>query len=160
LNSASTLREAYYDEETIFPKGFEPKYKRMVYVTKDYKYVEFVKKLLTLGKIKNDKSPPPRPGQEEFRKALTEIYGAKCIISGCDIEQAIEAAHIIPYRNQDSHNIANGLLLRVDIHRLFDKYLLTIDPETRKVLIAPELINSYKDILGKTLVPQGVIRNS
>ncbi|MEH2113126.1 pentapeptide repeat-containing protein [Nostoc sp.] len=183
LNSASTLREAYYDEETIFPKGFEPKSKRMVYVTKDYKYVEFVKKLLTLGKIKNDKSPPPRPGQEEFRKALTEIYGTKyIIISGCDIEEAIEAAHIIPYRNQDSHNIANGLLLRVDLHiafpkqlrytqifvskassfenvphqignryKLFDKYLLTIHPETSKVLIAPELMNSYKDILGKTL---------
>ncbi|WP_392533039.1 HNH endonuclease [Nostoc sp. C117] len=31
----------------------------------------------------------------------------------------IEAAHIVPYRNQDSHNIANGLLLRVDLHRLF-----------------------------------------
>jgi predicted restriction endonuclease len=67
------------------------------------------------------------------------VNGAKCIISGCNIE----AAHIIPYRNQDSHNIANGLLLRVDLHRLFDKYLLTIDPETRKVLIAPELMNSY-----------------
>jgi hypothetical protein len=39
----------------------------------------------------------------------------------------------------------------VDLHRLFDKYLLTIEPETRKVLIPPELMNSYKDILGKTL---------
>lgn len=123
----------------------------MVYVTKDYKYIEFVKKLSTLEKIKKEKSPPPRPGQEEFKKALIEIYEAKCIITGCDVEEVIEAAHIIPYRNQDSHNIVNGLLLRVDLHRLFDKYLLTIDPEMRKVLIAPELMNSYKDILGKTI---------
>ncbi len=152
LNSASSLQEAYYDEETIFPKGFNPQYKGMVDVTKDYnKYVKFVKKLSTLEKRKKEKSPPPRPGQEEFKKALIEIYGVKCIISGCDIEEAIEAAHIIPYRNQDSHNIANGLLLRVDLHRLFDKYLLTIHPKTSKVLIAPELMNSYKDILGKTI---------
>ncbi|MDZ8184383.1 MAG: pentapeptide repeat-containing protein [Nostoc sp. ChiSLP02] len=153
LNSASSLQEAYYDEETIFPEGFDPEYKKMVYVnvTKDYKYVEFVKKLSTLEKIKKQKSPPPRPGQEEFKKALIEIYGAKCIITGCNIEEVIEAAHIIPYRNQDSHNIANGLLLRVDLHRLFDKYLLTIHPETRRVLIAPELMDGYKDILGKTI---------
>ena len=150
LNSASTLREAYYDEETRFPDGFEPKNQKMVFRTEDYEYIDFLNSLLTL-KIKKDKSPPPRPGQDEFRDALIKIYGAKCIITGCHVEKAIEAAHIIPYNGLHSHHLANGLLLRVDLHRLFDNHLLTIHPETRKVLIAPELMSSYKEILGKEI---------
>ena len=139
-----------YDEETEFPSGFDPKGKKMVSQNEDYKYTEFLYNLLTT-KIKKKKSPPPRPGQNEFRDTLINLYGCKCLISGCDIEEALEAAHIIPFNGLHSHHLANGLLLRVDLHRLFDNHLLTIHPGTRKVLIDPKLMSSYKDILGKEI---------
>lgn len=143
-----TLRGAYYDEDTKFPALFNPKNKRMISRIKQDEYNDFLNSLL-IKKGKKEKNPPPRPGQDEFRNKLLDIYKGRCIISGCDIEEVLEAAHIIPFNGLHSHNIANGLLLRSDLHKLFDKYLLAIHPNTRKVLLAPELLNTYNEFAGK-----------
>ncbi|ATL42440.1 HNH endonuclease signature motif containing protein [Elizabethkingia sp. HX WHF] len=80
-----------------------------------------------------------RRGQQNFRKELLKKYNNTCVITGCKITDILEAAHINPYRgNQDNHT-SNGLLLRADIHTLFDLNLLGINPENFKVLIADKL---------------------
>jgi len=80
-----------------------------------------------------------RQGQPQFRQALLQAYGGKCAITRCDVEQTLEAAHIMPYFGSQTNHISNGLLLRADIHKLFDLYLITIDPDTMRVLVAPTI---------------------
>ncbi len=83
-----------------------------------------------------------RQGQSQFRERLIKAYKGKCAISGSDVEKALEAAHIIPYDGKKTNNTSNGLLLRADLHTLFDLKLITIDPSTMKVLISPELMKT------------------
>jgi len=83
-----------------------------------------------------------RRGQPKFRKALLKAYDSRCAVTRCDAEFALEAAHIIPYCGDDSDHVSNGLLLRADIHTLFDLGLLRIHPETLKVHLCPELQGS------------------
>ncbi|MFM6783905.1 MAG: pentapeptide repeat-containing protein [Dolichospermum sp.] len=145
------LLGAIYNDETKFPEGFNPKFSQMIHEAdikiKKYHNSEWIE-LLTKKKVKTAKSPPPREGQQEFKEELKETYGYRCLISGCDIEQIIEAAHIIPYSKIESHDVANGLLLRVDLHRLFDAHLIAIHPITRKVLISEQIAKDYQDIRG------------
>jgi uncharacterized protein YjbI with pentapeptide repeats len=143
--TGAKLKGAYYNDETKFPEGFDPTTQKMV--KSNYQNPAWIKDLLN-NKGKPQKSPPPRPGQQEFKEELKEKYGYKCVISGCKIEEIIEAAHIIPYSKIESHNVANGLLLRVDLHRLFDKYLLAIHPKTREVLISEQIAKDYQDFIG------------
>ncbi len=101
---------------------------------------------------RNTASIVQRRGQAEFRQKLLTAYDGRCAITGCDVEAAIEAAHIIPYQGVETNHSANGLPLRADIHTLFDLHLLTIRPEDYEVLIAPELIGTcYQDLAGQRL---------
>ena len=77
-----------------------------------------------------------RPGQGSFRAAMLSRYGGECCVTGCSIETLLEAAHIIPYRGEQSDDVTNGLLLRVDLHRLFDAHLVSINPDTLTVEVA------------------------
>jgi hypothetical protein len=93
-----------------------------------------------------------RQGQSKFRSELLKAYGGQCAITDCDAEAALEAAHIFPYLGTDTNQVKNGLLLRADIHTLFDLYLISIDPDTNKVVISSSLLNTcYKDLNGKPL---------
>lgn len=90
-----------------------------------------------------------RRGQAAFRAGLLQAYAGKCAITGCSVEPLLEAAHIIPYLGMQTHHIQNGLLLRADIHTLFDLHLLTISPESYTVLLSPALLMSEYGILDK-----------
>lgn len=68
-----------------------------------------------------------RFGQGKFRADISEIYLNKCCVTGEATPELLEAAHIQSYKNVSSNNKKNGLLLRVDIHKLFDKGLMYID---------------------------------
>lgn len=68
-----------------------------------------------------------REGQGEFKQSLLEAYDRKCAMTGCSVVEILEAAHIKPYRGPDTNRTDNGLLLRADIHTLFDKGLIWID---------------------------------
>ena len=61
----------------------------------------------------------PRLGQGAFRIAVTSAYGA-CAVSGEHSFPALEAAHVRPYADGGAHALPNGLLLRADVHRLYD----------------------------------------
>ncbi|MGK7891828.1 MAG: HNH endonuclease [Leptolyngbyaceae cyanobacterium] len=80
-----------------------------------------------------------RRGQAQFRKDLRKAYGDKCAISDCDAESALEAAHIRSYANQGKNKITNGILLRADLHTLFDLHQLVICPDTLRVFLRPDL---------------------
>ncbi len=67
-----------------------------------------------------------RRGQAAFRTGLLKAYGGKCCVTGCGLQGTLEAAHITPHRGLHSQNVQNGLLLRCDIHTLFDLGLVTI----------------------------------
>jgi len=94
-----------------------------------------------------------RKGQREFKSKLIKAYGSICMITGCNINSAIEASHICPYRGKKDNNVRNGLLLRVDLHRLYDNDLLSINPLTLTVEIHTSLKNTYyQKYNGKKLV--------
>lgn len=93
-----------------------------------------------------------RQGQSKFRNDLLERYGGRCMVSGCEVEAALEAAHISPYRGERTNHPANGLLLRADLHTLFDLWLLSVDEEWR-VLLHPSIHqSSYSDLMGRRLI--------
>jgi putative restriction endonuclease len=83
-----------------------------------------------------------RQGQPAFRRALLNAYERRCAITGCDVEQVLEAAHIVPYRGPATNHVTNGLLLRGDLHTLFDLGAVTIDPASLRVVIAESLRSS------------------
>lgn len=68
-----------------------------------------------------------RAGQPAFREALLEAYCGRCAVTGCPVADVLEAAHITPYRGKQTNHVQNGLLLRADIHTLFDLGLVAID---------------------------------
>lgn len=71
----------------------------------------------------------PRLGQGAFRVVVTDNYSRRCAISGERTLPALDAAHIRPYAEGGSHDPSNGVLLRRDIHSLFDLGYVTITPE-------------------------------
>jgi len=75
-----------------------------------------------------------RRGQADFRAKLLIAYDKKCAVTGYNWHDALEAAHIVAYRNRASNEISNGLLLRADIHTLFDLNLLGIDAEGKVII--------------------------
>ncbi len=97
-----------------------------------------------------------RRGQQEFREKLLEAYGRRCAITGCDAVEALEAAHIIPYLGPETNDIQNGLLLRADVHTLFDLGLIAVEAESMKIIIAASLsLSAYREIAGTQLREPG-----
>lgn len=92
-----------------------------------------------------------RRGQPEFRARLLQAYGSQCAITECNVVDALEAAHIIPFSEERGYAISNGILLRADIHTLFDLFLISIDPSDWTVYIAPSLAQSYRHIERKRI---------
>ncbi|AGM05933.1 HNH endonuclease [Amycolatopsis keratiniphila] len=83
-----------------------------------------------------------RVGQDKFRENLLADYGLRCAITGPCPAEALEAAHLRKFAEHESHD--DGLLMRADVHKLFDRGLLAIHPETWTVVIAPTLAD-YDD---------------
>jgi hypothetical protein len=77
-----------------------------------------------------------RQGQAKFRQALLKAYDGTCAISGCTIPQLLEAAHITPYLGEYTNHIGNGILLRADLHTLWDQAMLAVDPTTLRLKFA------------------------
>jgi hypothetical protein len=90
-----------------------------------------------------------RRGQPEFRQKLLAAYNGRCAISDCDCVEALEAAHIQAYLSEKSHHVQNGLLLRSDIHSLFDLGKISVDTKTWTVIVSADLKNTvYSKLQG------------
>ena len=93
-----------------------------------------------------------RKGQTKFRKKLLALYKGKCAISGSGPESVLEAAHIESHSKTGINSSENGLLLRSDLHTLFDAGLIRVHPDTLEIEIDPVLKGtSYEEHSGKTL---------
>ncbi|ACV68831.1 HNH endonuclease [Desulfohalobium retbaense] len=71
----------------------------------------------------------PRLGQGTFRVLVTDAYERRCAVTQEKVLPALDAAHIRPFSEGGEHSITNGLLLRSDVHRLFDRGYVTVIPE-------------------------------
>ena len=86
----------------------------------------------------------PRPGQAKFREDLMKQSGGRCVVSNCDVPEALEAAHVMPHTGDPKRDHpANGMMLRRDLHAMFDEKLWSIDPESNKMCMAERLKDSY-----------------
>jgi len=99
-----------------------------------------------------------RRGQKKFRESLLKAYNRKCAITNSHVIETLDAAHIFPYKGDSTNNIQNGVLLRTDIHTLFDLGLITIHPDKFEVIVSKRLLNSeYQKFNGqKIFLPKKV----
>ena len=81
---------------------------------------------------------PYRLGQQSFKAVVLDSYHRRCAISGTHIPPVLQAAHIRPVARGGEHRLDNGLLLRSDVHTLFDRGYLGVDPQHR-LLVSPRL---------------------
>ena len=104
-----------------------------------------------------DVSIPMRDGQAAFRQQLESAYGHACAVTGTRVPRTLEAAHIVQFRGIKSHDVRNGLLLRADVHRLFDAGLLDVVPSSGSgftVELDPSLYGdpTYSHLHGRALL--------
>jgi hypothetical protein len=92
-----------------------------------------------------------RRGRRQFRDALRHWYEDRCLVTACEILAVLEAAHINPYRGDNDNHPENGLLLRTDIHTLFDLDLMGIEPERLIVEVHPDIAPEYGHLAGVAL---------
>lgn len=73
----------------------------------------------------------PRLGQGAFRVIVTDVYKRQCALTNSHVLHVLDAAHIRPYSAGGTHSPSNGLLLRQDVHTLFDRGYITVTPDYR-----------------------------
>lgn len=84
----------------------------------------------------------PRLGQGSFQLAVLGAYGRRCAITGERVLPTLEAAHIKPYAEGGEHRTDNGLLLRRDVHSLFDRGYMAITPE-HEIVVSQRLHTEF-----------------
>jgi putative restriction endonuclease len=85
---------------------------------------------------------PYRLGQQAFQAVVLDAYGRRCAISGTTIRPVLQAAHIRPVTAGGEHRIDNGLLLRSDVHTMFDRGYLGVDAHYR-LRVSPRLRDEF-----------------
>lgn len=91
-----------------------------------------------------------RQGQQAFRNRLLTAYGRQCAVTGTTAVSVLEAAHIARYLGPQSNRTSNGILLRADIHTLFDLHQLTVTTDY-VVRVDPGLDETYEEFDGVNL---------
>ncbi len=81
---------------------------------------------------------PTRVGQRPFQALVMDAYHRRCAITGDKIRPVLQAAHIVPVTRGGENRVDNGLLLRSDVHTLFDSGYLGVDPKLR-LMVSPRL---------------------
>ena len=87
----------------------------------------------------------PRLGQGSFRALVTDAYRYRCAMTAERTLPVLEAAHIRPYGRDGLHELSNGLLLRSDLHKLFDLGYLTIDPKESTIIVSPRIKQEFQN---------------
>lgn len=80
---------------------------------------------------------PVRVGQAAFKALVQEAYGRRCAVTGNKIVPVLQAAHIRPVTDHGENRVDNGLLLRSDVHALFDRGYLGVHPQKKTLLVSP-----------------------
>jgi hypothetical protein len=92
-----------------------------------------------------------RAGQSGFRSCLLQEYSGRCAMTGCEVEAVLEAAHIKPYNGPNTNHVTNGILLRADLHTLFDRGLIVIGPDMRIDVHHSLHGSAYEELHGRAL---------
>lgn len=92
-----------------------------------------------------------RQGQPAFRARLLTHYQGRCAVTAEQAEEVLEAAHIDPYMGPNSNTPNKGLLLRADLHTLFDKHLIAVAPDGSLVVSDRLTGTSYAAMAGHKL---------
>jgi putative restriction endonuclease len=87
----------------------------------------------------------PRLGQGIFRVIVTDAYERRCTITGERTLPVLDAAHIKPYSSGGPHDPENGLLLRSDLHTLFDQGYITVDADQLKVVVSSRIREEFEN---------------
>lgn len=112
--------------------------------------------VLEVTRVKELMEQAIRPEQQRFSETVRRNYRGKCAVTGCITRAALEAAHIsikigLDNNRIDDNDSSNGILLRSDIHALFDALLITLSEDGTRVELSPELTDpGYRNL--KTVV--------
>jgi putative restriction endonuclease len=87
----------------------------------------------------------PRLGQGLFRILVTNAYSRRCAITGERTLPVLGAAHIRSYTLVRRHEVLNGLLLRADLHKLFDEGYLTVDLQDRRIAVSRRIKEEFEN---------------
>jgi hypothetical protein len=95
-----------------------------------------------------------RRGQRAFRLNLIDRFGEKCAFTGAQPPQVLEAAHLYSFATQPEHRQDGGLLLRRDVHALFDASLISVNPKSWRIEVAPRIraFGTYDALHGSPLL--------
>lgn len=101
-----------------------------------------------------------RPHQATFREAVFRKYDGKCVISGCNVPEAVEAAHLTGRNWREGHNSSeDGILLRRDLHALYDAGLLVISDDGL-VHFDPKVVSHYQQFEGVQVMANSTMRHT
>jgi putative restriction endonuclease len=87
----------------------------------------------------------PKLGQGSFRIVVTDAYDHRCALTGERTLPVLDAVHIKPYSVHNRHEVSNGMLMRSDLHRLFDEGYITIDPLDRRIQVSSRIREEFEN---------------
>jgi len=98
-----------------------------------------------------------RENATKFHRKIYAKYGGVCVITGTKVPDVLDAAHIIPYNGKNTNDPSNGLLLRKDVHKLFDSEklsLIVISSTSVQVRLAGDCLSdgTYAALHGKKII--------
>lgn len=91
-----------------------------------------------------------RRGQPAFRQTLLEAYDRKCAVTGSALDAVLEAAHIHAHADGGTMHVTNGLLLRSDLHTLFDLRQIAVNTESWTIEAHESVRAAYERLHGAT----------
>lgn len=146
--------KAEYNNKTQFPFDFNPSEHGLLRTSRTSQSaikefgeqsIDETDTIIKIAVIEIRKSLQKRQGQRKFREDLIKVYKGRCAMTGCRVKGVLEAAHIKPYHLSKENNSENGILLRADLHTLFDLNLIVVHPQTKQIKIKESLQeSSYK----------------
>jgi putative restriction endonuclease len=98
--------------------------------------------LVTPGGYAEPSLVAARRGQGAFRLMVMDAYSRRCAITGERTLPVLEAAHIRPFADHAKHEVRNGILMRSDVHRLYDRGLVTVEPDLT-FRVSPSIERDY-----------------
>ena len=147
-----TKLEDYLDihENGKINKSILTKYKDFDYTNEDIFLTDLKFLLNNIYNITLIDEAKKRLSQKEFRDNIMDLFNKKCIITNDKCVRELSACHIIPIEENENYDIDNGLLLKESIHRTFDEFFWSINPNTLTIEINENIddcgeISDYKN---------------
>jgi hypothetical protein len=135
--------EEYLDkhENKKIDESILTKYKDFDYDNEELFKIDLFFLLENIYNISFTENSRKRLSQDEFRDNIMEKFNKKCIVTNDNCVRELTACHIIPIKENENYDIDNGLLLKESIHRTFDDFYWSINPNTLEIEINKNIKN-------------------